>query len=206
MGQYSIESAGFKTTCVYCKKVADFHDSPDSPLIHHLKNAKGCPLFKLAYLKARKALCSGFPDQLSEKDEEYVSRKFIQLNITGEDLFFCMRCGSNDLKHMCDGSIQKITENIDLNSAQFYIKYLNGDYINQINTYISEEGFELNKEQKELLKYLLEINKVTVPIAETLSEFLEGCSEKIFRDLEKKMKAIENDAVDGMYNESMILT
>lgn len=120
-------------------------------------------------------------------------------------MFFCMRCGSNDLKHMCDGTVQRFTENVELKTSQFYIRYLNGDYIEQVDMCVENSTLSFKDDQKELVKHLLETVRVDCGITETFGMYLERCADKLFQDLEKKMKIVEKDAIENIYNESMML-
>jgi len=201
MGQYSTSKDSLATACVFCKAAFPEWSLDDRPLtVHFQQNTMKCPLFKLQYVTGRKALVT----ELSDEVDKYIDRKFIQVKIAERAQFFCMRCGATSLTHECDGKVQKLTENTDLNSAQFYIKYLSGKYIEQADAYIREE-VELKAEQTKLLDYLLSIEKKPICGLETFESFLERSSERIFEELEKRMKSMESNAVEQMYNESMIL-
>ncbi|KAM0681050.1 hypothetical protein GINT2_000833 [Glugoides intestinalis] len=205
MGQYSVDPTIFSTCCLYCKKNYSNWDIKHTPLLEHYKKNKGCALFKLAYYKARKELSTALSRDNCILAEEYLTRKFIQLNIAEKDMFFCMRCGSNDLKHMCDGTVQRFTENIEMKTSQFYIRYLNGDYIEQADMCIEKNSFYFKNDQKVLARYLLETVRVDSGVTETFGVYLDRCADKLFQELEKKMKIVEKDAIENIYNESMML-
>lgn len=209
MGQYSTDSTALSSCCVFCHAHFERWELSMTPLLEHLHNNKNaCPIFRLKYLGGRKALShikpSAKPSQMPSEVAEYLNRKFIQLNITDQDLFLCMRCGSSSLKHECDGKVQAICPGMDLKLAQFFIRYLNGDFIEQVELYI-QRHVALKEEQRAMVSYLLGIDKANICAFETLEAFLQRGSEKIFQDLERKMKSIEGAAVEAMYNESMVI-
>ena len=140
----------------------------------------------------------------SNEAETLIENNFIQLNIDEIDTFHCLKCGSTDLKHKCYYlKIQKITENIDFDTSQFYIKYLNGEFIPQIKLII-ENNLELNENQRELMNQFMKEFPNGEPF-ESLENFLKKCSETVYSDIEKRMKKIEKDSMDFMYNESMLI-
>ncbi|ELA41377.1 uncharacterized protein VICG_01618 [Vittaforma corneae ATCC 50505] len=141
MGQYSTDSTTRSSCCVFCNTRFEQWELSMTPLLEHLScNQNACPIFRLKYLSGRKALSQIKPSakmsQISPEIAEYLNRKFIQLNVTDQDLFLCMRCGSGNLRHECDGKVQSISKGMDLKLAQFFIRYLNGDYIEQADLYI----------------------------------------------------------------------
>lgn len=204
MGQYSIDPKTFSTRCIYCKKEISQWNINDIPLQKHMENNDNkCSIFKLKYLRDRKKHCTVSKELLPE-DNEYLNRKFIKTDFSEPGVFLCMRCGSDQINHQCDGKIDGIFDSTNLETAQFYIKYLNGCFIDQIELY-NKVDFELNENQKEILRHLLNSNKSNICAFKTLESFIEENSEKIYQELEKKMKSIENTAIENIYNESMLI-
>lgn len=200
LGQYSTSEEALSTCCAFCKTTFDGWDPTDTPLMRHLaENPKKCVIFKLQYLSGRRTLAFNHPEA-----DKYSDRRFIHLNITGKSEFFCMRCGGTSLAHECDGKIQRITENMDMKTAQFYIRYLNGEYVDQADACVIEV-LQMKDEQKKLLTQLLSMEKTHFCGLESLESFLNRSADRIFQELEKKMKSMENNAVETMYNESIIL-
>lgn len=215
MGQYSIDDKGLATACLYCSKRFEGWSLQDNPLLEHLSRSSGCTLFKLMYVSARRemSLKSGeyapckskaAANQAISHLDEYFEKRFVQLNIKKDhNLFLCVRCGSSDLRHMCEGPVQKVSKNIDFDSAQFYIRYLNGSQLPQIHFYVDATVLIPN-DKKEIFKYLMATCPDHKPL-DTLQSFLERGSEVLFKELEKKMRKIEEDAVSAIFDDSVVL-
>lgn len=215
MGQYSIDGTNLATACFYCGKRLQDWSLQDNPLLEHLSRSNGCTLFKLMYVSARREMSLKSEEYASHKTKAaanqaishlngYFEKRFIQLNIKkGCNLFFCMRCGSGDLRHMCEGPIQRITQNIHFDNAQFYIRYLNGSLLPQIHFYVDARVLIPNS-KKEIFRYLMAACPDHKPL-DTLQSFLERGSEALFKELERKMKKIEEDAVAAIFDDSVVL-
>lgn len=215
MGQYSIDEKSLATSCFYCGKRLQEWSLQDNPLLEHLGRSSGCTLFKLMYVSARREMSLPSREYISCKSRaaacqavshlgEYFEKRFVQLNIKkGHDQFFCMRCGSSSLKHVCEGPIQRITKSIDFDGAQFYIRYLNGNMLPRIDFYMGTTVLIPN-DKKEILRYLMEACPDFKPL-DPLQSFLERASETLFKELEKKMRRIEEDAISAIFDDSVVL-
>lgn len=204
MGHFSKPNS-LHTCCYYCHTEHSTWDFNENPLMAHLASNSACPIFKLFNKSARRALTIGHSHykKSNSEIENLIENNFVKLNIDDSNSFYCLKCGSNDLKHKCFYlKIQKITENMDFTNSQFYIKYLNGDFVDQINRSL-ENNFELSENQRETINEISQYNRGE-PF-ESLENFLKNCSELIYDDIEKRMKKIEKDAFDSMYNETMII-
>ena len=193
IGQYSMKNN--TTCCFHCHKEHTSWNFDENPLMAHFSLNSTCPIFKLFNKVARRTLCRGFSPyrKFSAEIENLVEKNFIQLNIDDRDSFYCMKCGSNNSEHKCLYlKVQKITENMDFTNAQFYIRYLNGDFT------------ELSENQKAVINELFTEYHKGEPF-ECLGAYLENCTGLIYDDIEKRMKKIEKDAFDSMYNETMLL-
>lgn len=215
MGQYSIDEKSLATSCFYCEKRLQNWSLQDNPLLEHLGRSSGCTLFKLMYVSARRemSLKSGeyascrsrtAASQAISHLSEYLERRFVQLDIKkGSTQLFCMRCGSSSLRHVCEGPIQRITKSVDFENAQFYIRYLNGNMLPQIDFYVGNTVL-IPSDKREVLKYLMEACPDFKPL-DSLQSFLERASEVVFKDLEKRMKKIEEDAIAAIFDDSVVL-
>lgn len=206
IGHHSTDTETRTTKCLYCEKEHRYWNDDDNPFIEHYKEVgTDCILYKLQFPKCRRGLAKGIV--MNEEKEELIANKYMYINIDDHDILLCMICGSTDKTHQCNNSkkkmIQKMNENIDIETAHFFIKYLSGCFIDEIDSYLSNKA-RLNKEQKAMLNCLLNENKPNNCFV-TLDSFIEQCSDKIYHDLEKKMKNIESSAIENIYNESMIL-
>lgn len=203
-GQYSLDAATWTTKCFYCNKEHSGWNPTESPYIEHMRQcgSNKCPIFKLRYSACRKELAKGVslhPD----KEDLLLNKKFIFQTISKYEVFFCMVCGSSDTSHYCEKPVHMVTLNTNTATAQFYVRYFNGDFVNELDMYLGNQ-VDLDEKQLEMAKSLMEQVKVQ-NVFMTVDEFLEECTNKIYQDLDKKMKSIENDAINGIYNESMIL-
>jgi hypothetical protein len=204
MGQHSISEKNLSTKCIYCNETFSGWQENELPLERHIgHNPNKCVIFKLKYLASRKRMCE-YSQKIDQEAEEYLNRKFMKMDITKEGLFLCMRCGCNRLRHECNGPVQSLDDISSLESAQFYIRYLNGEFIEQIDWYLKGK-LNIKIEQRSIILNLLGADKTNICAFETLESFIERNYKKIYFELEKKMKSIENTAVENMYNESMLL-
>lgn len=228
-GQYSTNHETRSTKCFYCDKEHHFWNVDCNPYIEHFKKVgTECALYKLHILKARKDMAKGI--FLSESKQDLLADKFMYVNIDDNDVLACMLCGSCDKTHRCNKKrIPKITKNIDVETSCFFVKYFSGYFIDAIDSYLENKAILnkeqketlnneqlttllnkeqkeilLNNEQKEMLNFLLNENDLDNCLV-TLDEFIDKCADKIYHDLERKMKSIESSAVENIYNESMIL-
>lgn len=212
MGQYSMNDYELKTCCFYCGNENCKWNKSEIPLLAHLKMNSECPIYKIANKTGRReiSLLTKSSEEgekcrkLSDENEKLIESNFVQLNITKSDIFLCVKCGaSSNIKHTCKGGrIQKIAENIDFESAQFYIKYLNGEFLTEISKLI-KRTVTLEKEQKVIISSFLNEFTSNLPF-QTLESFLSDCSDLVYSEIEKRMKKIEKDAFDSMYNDSIM--
>lgn len=132
---------------------------------------------------------------------DYLCNKFIRLNLSRDKSYFaCLICGKTKLEHKCTyKTVQRVNNDIDFNVAQFYIKYLNGDYLDTINYIINDKNIlstnikNLVFESKDLLAYLM--SKVNFTVFDNLETFLKNGSEVLFSEIENEIKRRENLAI-----------
>lgn len=206
IGQYSTEPKTLSTCCYYCQVEHSNWTLSENPFMCHLNENSLCPIYKLTNKTSRRALSLNYKPfkKVKEEVERLVENNFVQLNIDEIDSFYCLKCGSSDLKHKCSCiKVQRITENMDIGSAQFYIKYLNGDFIPEIMKIINS-SLTFTEEQKKVITELMNEYCRGEPF-ETFEHFLRNCSESIYLEVEKRMKKIEKDAYELMYSESIML-
>lgn len=210
MGQYSIETSELKTRCLYCGVESSSWDLGKNAFMSHFTPSSRCTIYKLSTKASRREMCrdrtvpTKAAIKLDELTEKFVEKGFIRLNIFGSFNFLCVKCGSTDLSHQCPNlRVQKVFESMDLSSAQFYIKYFNGEFLSEIDT-MRETKFSITNEQKSLLTGLFK-ECVKKSAFQSLEDYLKECSETIYTEIEKRMKKIEKDAFDSMYTDSMML-
>lgn len=203
IGQYSCDETNLSTCCVYCSRVFTNWATNEIPIIKHLSDKNGCLIFRLAYPAARRKF-SLIDDPNEIFKDRLFENKIIRLKITNsKSIIICGVCGSKNIHHSCNSRFQRITENMDIENAQFYIKYLTGQFLKPLNLYLSSKIL-LSKEKKELLEYLIKINPSYSPF-DTLESFLERGSSILFKELEAKMIKMEESALDSIFDDSIVV-
>lgn len=212
MGQYSPENASdttkLETCCFYCQHRTSNWSSNEIPLMNHFALNKDCPLFKIQTKVGRRQVIP--KTRRTDESDRLIEWNFIQFSIAGEDRFFCARCGSVESKHRCAKKIQRIGENMteeDIAISDFYIQFLNGNFNHELLCHLevlSSATAVLGEEQKGLLVNFTKEFGLTLPFLK-LKDYLEICANEIYKDLEKRMKKIEKEACDSIYNDSMII-
>lgn len=212
IGQYSIDAKQKKTVCYYCDTLHSKWAEDDVPLQVHYSENEQCPLFRIALINGRKELsvrrkdgrsCKSMAKELDPNVTCVLERKFVQFNIDNRNLFFCAVCGNTDLSHSCEIKVQKFKEYVDIESSQFYIQYLHGFYLERIDEYLKNR-VDIKEEAKSTVRYCLDVVLKCNDMIK-FESFLEMCSERLFLEVEKKIKQIEKDEIDSMYAESIIL-
>jgi hypothetical protein len=209
MGQFSVNSQTLTSACVFCKKEHKNWNILQTPLFTHLDENEDCPLYKLTRKPFRKLLIKN-----ETENKAYLDGNYVQFDIFEKNLFFCLKCGSDDLKHTCGGRVQKITRNMDISTADFYVKYLSGEYLKEICAYLKGVlggdkdnliggSNKTNALKMNVLSGLVKEFGKGTPF-QKLGDYLKDCSELIYDSIEKRIKSIEKDAFESLNNESVL--
>lgn len=141
--------------------------------------------------------------------EQYIERKFLKLKISKEITYYaCMICGSPNLEHICKEKLTRITvSNINTknNALQFYLKYLNGSFIDQIDQILdSNRNKILNTNlTADWVSYLLK--KLEFTTFESFDSFLSRGSEYLYAEIEEELKIKEGEAIAKISEDPIII-
>ncbi len=199
LGLYSTDHNTLTTSCFYCHKRLEDWNVEDIPILEHMKHNNDCILFKMHYLKSRKSLI-GFDDLVDKKEMDDLSKlNFVRFDLKKNKSFiFCGVCGSENKMHVC--TKKKILKfkflgNLHSASIDFYIKWLRGDFIEEIDKYINNEVFIPNKFH-ELVNRILEKGFC---VSETINDVLQNNIEEIIKDFNDKMIEKEKSVFDKIF-------
>ena len=220
MGQYALKDSSLTTVCVYCRKVLEGWCITDVPLVEHADhNDNECPLFRLSLISMRKRLFASHrgekgceaaendaekkmhqrtrPPSFSRDDTVRIESKFLQFNIRrGVPFKFCHCCGSVTEGHRCRASMEKInTGNLE-GCRSFYIRWLRGDYIEQMDRYLETSVF-IPARFTESIRFILEGLKDFKPM-ESIQSVAEEGIETLARAFNHSLKELEKKKIEKL--------
>lgn len=237
LGQYSVDHTNTSSCCIYCKQKHKGWKVTDVPLLEHFKSNPKCTIFKLQTYKNRKEHATigendekkieGSSDNLEGSMKK--AKKIIEKNLENNDLledkfikiivskncsfYACAVCGNMSKSHECPLDekkyryVQKLNPNADQSTAQFYIRFLNGDYNSFIETILilSKDTVLVKNIQSNfnLLKYLFNINP-SYECFDSFESFLAQSSELLIKELGPEMRSIENKAIVSISDDSVV--
>lgn len=196
LGQHSTDSETLTTCCVYCKKKIEAWNLEDETLIEHIKHNNNCILFELRFMRKRKELI-GFDDLIDKDELNNLSKtNFVRFDIKKNTPFlFCGMCGSMKKEHNCikKGFVKtKVDVNKYFTSSCFYLKWLRGDFIEQIDKYLNNEIF-VPKMYYGIVEELISKGFI---VTETVNDMLTNHAEDILADFNLKMCKLEKIGFD----------